>query len=615
MYVDNDLTGNNIKAYQFEIGYYNSNVKFLGVSTAGTISSVFSELVTKNNTDYFTIVGAGSTSLEGSGVLLNVKFVLLNSGCYLSFRNSTASNFFNEGTPVMSFTNGYITITSKPVVYVYPANAILNIGEIQQFSAGGGTAPYTWMVSDNSIASISADAKLTVLDNGIVKVIATDSHGYSGESGIIDCRSFNATIRDTTFYQNNYIEIPLILKNLDATSMYSGKFVFSFYENVISVDSLITANSMLTGGATVEFLKQSGKAVVTFASSTGNTDSGILFKLRFKIADVNGGGSYINIEEATINESIQVKNRNGYFNIKTLPTLYISPGSAEMLAGENKQFNVSGGTPPYTWEVENPALASTTGTGYLTASSGGTTKILVKDVNGAKASATINIFDTWVSVRDSAAVVNERVLTIPLDLGSLPLGKGIFAFSGKVNTSFSKVDSIQVNSIGTLSESWLLANKTGKNQASFALSGSGDITNGGKILNLKIWFKNTLVSGDAFYIYCTDLMLNEGSPSAKVESGYISIQSLITKIDESLSRQVFVYPVPAKDNLIINLEPEFSTSIISVLDLSGKTILSTSLLNFTGQQLILPVHSLTTGFYLLKLQGLKKNKVLKFSKN
>ena len=615
LYVDDDVTGNNIKAFQFDIGYSNSNVKFLGVNTTGTISSVFSELVVKNKIDYFTIVGAGSSSLEGSGVLLNVKLLLIGYGSSLNFRNTNSSNFFNEGTPALTFTNGYISITAKPVINVSPANVILNIGELQQFSSWGGTAPYIWSVSDNSIASIAADGKLTVLTSGIVKVISTDSKGYSGTSGNIDCRSFNATLRDTTFYQNNFIEIPLYFKNLDATPMYSGKFVFSFSESVISFDSFVTAGTILAGVANLEFSKLSGKAVVTFAFPTGNTDSGILFKLRFKIADTNYGGSYINIEEATINESLYPKSRNGYFSIKTLPTLYISPGSAEMFAGENKQFSVSGGTVPYTWEVENPALAITTGTGYLTAISGGNTKLLVKDFNGAKTSCTINIYDTWVNVRDSAASVDHKVLNLPIDLGSIPLGKGIFALSGKVNSSFSKIDSIQVNTSGTLTESWQMAKLTGKNQSNFALSGTGAITNGGKMLNLKIYFNNSLVVGDAFYINCTELMLNEGTPNVKVKSGYISIKSIVTDIKEIQSSQMFVYPVPASDFLIINLDPEYNTSVISVLDLSGKMIFSTKLHNYNAKQFSLPVQSLSEGFYFLKLQSVCHNTVLKFSKH
>ena len=615
LYVDDDLTGLNVKAFQFDIGYSSSTMKLLGVNSASTISSTMGDLVVKDFTDHFTIVGAGSQALAGSGILLNVKMVLINYGGYLSFRNNTSSNFFNEGTPALTFTNGYISITAKPTINVYPSNSILNIGDVLQFNSSGGTAPYTWSVSDNAIASIASNGMLTVLASGIVKVISTDVNGYVGQSGNIDCRSLNATIPDTTSYQNKQIDIPLYFKNLDATAILSGKFAFSFNENVLSFDTLITTNTILDGHSGVVFSKQSGKAVVTFAFPTAVTGSGVLFILRFKVADTNGGGSYINIDEATINESVYPKTKYGYFSINTLSALYISPGSAEMFAGETKQFSVSGGTAPYTWEVENATLANTTNDGYLTAVSGGNTHLLVKDVNGAKGSCTLSIFDTWVSVRDSNTAVSQQTITIPLNLGTLPSGKGIFALSGKVTSSFSKIDSIQVNTLGTLTQNWQLANKNGKNQTNFALSGTTAITNGGKILNIKIYFNSTILVGDAFYLNCTDLLLNEGSPNVKVNSGYISTNNVPTKINETQKNDVSIFPVPVKDNLIVSLTPDYSSSVISVLDLSGKTILGTTLNNYQEKQFLLPVESLSEGFYILKLQNAKQSIVLKFTKN
>ncbi|MDD5185419.1 MAG: T9SS type A sorting domain-containing protein, partial [Paludibacter sp.] len=270
---------------------------------------------------------------------------------------------------------------------------------------------------------------------------------------------------------------------------------------------------------------------------------------------------------------------------------------------------------PYTWEVENATLANTTNDGYLTAVSGGNTHLLVKDVNGAKGSCTLSIFDTWVSVRDSNTAVSQQTITIPLNLGTLPSGKGIFALSGKVTSSFSKIDSIQVNTLGTLTQNWQLANKNGKNQTNFALSGTTAITNGGKILNIKIYFNSTILVGDAFYLNCTDLLLNEGSPNVKVNSGYISINNVPTKINETQKNDVSIFPVPVKDNLIVSLTPDYSSSVISVLDLSGKTILSTTLNNYQEKQFLLPVESLSEGFYILKLQNAKQSIVLKFTKN
>jgi len=616
MYVDDDLTGNNVLSFQFNIGYSSSAVKLLGVYSNGTISSSFNDLSVHNGLNYFTIIGAGSSPLTGKGVLVNVKLLLLYSGTYLQFNNGQTDNYFNEGLPGMTFSYGYISITPKPVIYVSPSTVTMNVGDIQQFNASGGTAPYTWSVSDNTIASIAPDGKLTALKNGIVQVTAIDAKGYSGSSGNIDCRSYAVMIRDTSFYQNNYIEIPVLIQNFDATPMLAGKFVFSFNQNVIAIDSLVMANSILAGKVSLEFSKQSGKATVTFAGTTGISTSGTLFKLRFKIADIPYNASYISIDEALLNEVYVPKLRNGYFSVKAFPTLYINPSSTEMFTGDNKQFTVTGGTAPYTWEVENTTLATTTATGYLTAQSGGNTKLWVQDVYGAKTSCPLTIWDTWVNVRDSTAVISGGVLTLPIDLGNVPAGKGVFSLSGKAYSGFSKIDSIRVVNVGTLTHNWAMANKTQKNQASFAMSGTVPITTAGKIAFVKIFFNLSIQTGDAFYLDCNELILNEGSPNVKVKSGYLSIKNIISGLDKSeFVPKVSAYPIPATDELNISIPTEFRTSGISVLDLSGKIISSTVITNFTESPFVLHIESLSKGFYLLKLQNQNNTVLLKFLKN
>ena len=616
LYVDDDLTASNVIAYQFAISYSNTDVQLLDVNTTGTISSGFMDLSIKKYSGYFTVAGAGSTPLTGKGVLLNIKLVLIGNSNYLQFQNGVTSNYFNEGTPVLTLTYGYITISPKPVINVSPGSGIYNIGETQQFSTWGGTSPYSWSVSDNNIASISADGMLTILKSGLVKVISTDSKGYHGESGNMDCRSFRANVRDTSFYQNNYVDIPVSLDNLDGTTMLAGRFAFTYDENIISFDSLITTNSILSGNANFEYKKQSGRVIISYAASKGIVSSGQLFKFRFNIANISGGATYISFEDATINETLVPKSRNGYFSIKPLSTLYLSStGGVEMFSGEDKQYSVSGGTAPYVWTVDNTSLATINSSGKLTAISGGNTRVHVKDVYGAQAISVVTIYDTWVNVRDSSAIIDHLVLLLPIDLGSNSTNKGIVSISGNASSQFSKIDSIQILNSATLTNSWLVANKTGKNQNNFAMSTAVPLVNTGKILNFKIFFNNTLAIGDAFYMDCTNLLLNEGSPTVKVKSGYVTIKSLSTGLENPLNVPVSIYPNPVNKELFINLNDEMSVSVISVLDVSGKTILSRTLDNYGAKQFVFPVQQLEEGFYLLKLQSQKGNVLLKFIKH
>ena len=615
LYADDDLTASNVMSYQFAIAYSNTDVKVLEVNTSGTMSSGFMNLSMKNYSGYFTIAGAGSTPLTGKGVLLNIKLVLIGNSNYLQFQNGVTSNYFNQGTPVLTFTNGYITISAKPVIGISPGSGVLNIGETQQFSTWGGTAPYAWSVSDNSIATISAVGNLTVLKNGLVKVISTDSKGYSGESGNIDCRSFRAIVRDTSFYPNNYVDIPVELDNLDGTAMLAGRFSFTFDQNILSIDSLITTYSILTGKVSTEYSKQAGRVIVTFAASKSIVTSGQLFKLRFNIANITGGATYITFENATINETLIPKSRNGYFSIRPLSTLYLSyPGNAEMYSGQEKQFSVSGGTAPYTWSVDNTSLASINSTGNLTAISGGNANVQVRDFYGAQTSGKISIYDTWVNVRDSSVIVDHYTLLLPVDIGTIPLGKALVSISGSAFSSFSKIDSIQVITTGTLTESWLLANKTGKNLSNFAMSSAVPIFNGGQLFNFKVYFNPSISAGDAFYINCNDFLLNEGSPNVKVNQGYISIKNIVTGLERTVDSPVSIYPLPVMDKLFINLEDGFNPTSISILDLSGKIIMTRTISGLNEKQYVLPVSTLEKGFYFLRIQMGEKNVLLKFIK-
>jgi len=615
MYVDDDLTASNVIAFQFAISYSNTDVQLLDVIKTGTMSSGFMDLSIKKYPGYFTIAGAGSIPLTGKGVLLNLKLALIGNSNYLQFQNGVTSNYFNEGTPVLTLTYGYLTISPKPVINVSPGSGVYNIGETQQFSTSGGTSPYFWSVSDNNIASITADGLLTVLKSGKVKVISTDSKGYFGKSGDMDCRSFRATVRDTSFYQNNYVDIPVRLDNLDGTTMLAGRFAFTFDENVISFDSLITSNSILIGNANIEYKKQSGRVIISYAASNGILNSGQLFKLRFNIANISGGGTYISFEDATINETQVPKSRNGYFSIKPLSTLYLSStDGTEMFSGAEKQYTVSGGTAPYVWTVDNTSMATINSLGKLTAISGGNSRVHVKDVYGSETSNVVTIYDVWVNVRDSSATVDHLALLLPIDLGSNSSNKGIVSISGNASSQFGKIDSVQVLNSGTLTSSWLLANKTGKNQADFAMSTAVPLVNTGKLINLKIFFNNTLAIGDAFYIDCANLVLNEGTPTVKVKSGYVTIKSLSTGVENTVSVPVSIYPNPVTKELFINVNEEMTATVISILDVSGKTILSRTWDNYGAKQYVFPVQQLEEGFYLLKLQSQKGNVLLKFIK-
>jgi len=83
-----------------------------------------------------------------------------------------------------------ITVNEPPVsIAVSPSSDSVNVGSTLRFSASGGRAPYTWSVSNGSVASIDANGLLAGLTAGSVVVTARDADGVTGSSGSITVNS------------------------------------------------------------------------------------------------------------------------------------------------------------------------------------------------------------------------------------------------------------------------------------------------------------------------------------------------------------------------------------------------------------------------------------------
>jgi hypothetical protein len=599
LYLDDDISGNNVTAFQFEIGINAVYAELTSVGFDNTIAQSFGAPVVNVSANYISIAAAGATPLTGQGVLLNLVFHLKNPGSVpLSFRNTASANFFNEGNQALSFINGNISISAKPTLKInLPATGLL-IGETINCPVTGGTAPYTWAVSDNSLATITSDGKLTALKSGFVQAIATDSKGYSAESAKIEILSFKVSIPDTTFYQNNYIEIPIHIQNLEETKLHAGQWTITYAENILSFQELATGDCLL-GASSVHHHVQPGSVTVTFAHAGELTQSGELFKLKFKIADTNSGYTNITFSQVELNETLHAKAVNGKFTIKALPNLSVSPSSLELYSGESRQFSVSGGTAPYTWVLENDQLAAISQEGELQALSGGNTRAWAYDVYGAKGYCSLTVYDTHLKVRDTLAVVNNLQLKVPIDIRPIAENKNLIAFSGNLTCSSDKIDSITVSRQGTLSEQWAIAYNAEKNKCTFALSGSNRITEAGILLYAIIHFNSSIALNDKFAIACNDLLLNEGSPVAKTQPGSITVSEMKETALENIRFETMdVYLNPATDELRIRNDQLREGDNVWIYNISGRCVIKTLCATFSATKINLA--RLPSGVYFVK---------------
>ncbi len=232
---------------------------------------------------------------------------------------------------------------------ITPAQVTLAAGTTQQFNATGGTAPYTWSVSDATVAAIdAATGLLTALAPGTTVVTATDANGVAGTAAV--------TVTTVTVSPETAVLQP-------------GD----------------TLQFTATGGTAPYTWSVSDPAVATIEAGTGLLTAVAVGTTQVTAVDANGFSA-----------------TSG--NI-TVSDIAITPSTALLAVGDTLQFTASGGTPPYTWASNNLAVATVDpATGLLTAVGPGTTSVTVTDAAG------LSVTSGDITVR--AIVVTPQVATL-----------------------------------------------------------------------------------------------------------------------------------------------------------------------------------------------------------
>jgi hypothetical protein len=212
--VDN-TTGLNIYSIELQFTFGSTVMNVVDVLEAGTVLAPWTaneyHEVTGNS---LRIVASGATPLSGSGTLLNVRFNLpLGMFGSSNLTWTTASCRLNEGSPTLTFVNGFVTISDAPVISMNPTTAEIFSGDSVFASAGGGTGPYTFSVLDPSIGVFHSTGSyygyFIGLSYGMTKVQATDFNSVSGTSGSYVVRPIKLVIPDSTILSGRTFLLPV----------------------------------------------------------------------------------------------------------------------------------------------------------------------------------------------------------------------------------------------------------------------------------------------------------------------------------------------------------------------------------------------------------------------
>lgn len=192
------LNGLGIRSGQFTLTWSGNMVASYAVTTPpGTLLNGWGPTTIGGTPNRCTVDFAGSTDLNGTGVLCYVVFT--GSPTVSGVSGLTVSNaVFNE-TLIAKTTNGSITVSPLPAIFVNPDQFSLLAGATQQMTISGTpTLPITWSVVDPTIATISATGLLTAVHSGVTQVRAVDNIGSSDLNLFVRVYGLKATLGTVT---------------------------------------------------------------------------------------------------------------------------------------------------------------------------------------------------------------------------------------------------------------------------------------------------------------------------------------------------------------------------------------------------------------------------------
>ena len=266
--------GTSVYSGKVEVDYDTGISGLTNVITAADYQANFQS---KAETGKLLFSFATTAPVTGSGVL-----------CYLGFRANSSGNkwvhfgdmHFNEELLAWqkSSSNYYIDINSLPVLTITPNSGKMLWGDILKVTASGGTAPYTYSVSDEEVASIDAQGNIHALSGGEVTVTAVDAHGATRTSGIFTMNDCNVTVNNTDGTLDVDTRVPITVSQLPSGRSilgFKGSFEFdATYLDYVRVDEV---NSILLEGAV------NGNTITVSGASGNGIKSGVIGYLVFRI--------------------------------------------------------------------------------------------------------------------------------------------------------------------------------------------------------------------------------------------------------------------------------------------------------------------------------------------
>jgi hypothetical protein len=529
-------TGLGILSLQFDLTYNANLVTATDVLESGTLvgtagwgEATFG-VTTTGSSGRIRVSHAGTAALAGAGPLLRIRFLVDPAQFGATATSLTLSNLvFNEGVPHDTTSNGTLTINATPVIAVSPNSGEVVRGSTLAFTVSGSvTNPVTWSVSDPLLATISPAGVLTGVAPGAVRVIATDAAARTDMSdGEVLIRGMGLAAGTASVLPGQSLTVPLTVTSLNGLGIRAGQVRLAFNGALFTATGASAPpGTLLSGHATPGFGAGVGTCTVDFASVGDVTGSGVLCHVTFLAASATTGSTGLTVTQALFNETLPAKVTNGSLTVSPLPSITVSPDAVTLLAGQQRQFTVGGSpTPPVTWSVLDPSVASIAADGLLTALAGGTTRVRAEDAVGAvDLNTSVTVYD-FRAAPDTVTAPPGSTVVLALASDRALGGLGIVSLQHRLTWSSPHVTGARARTQGLIA-TWApnLLPVVAGNRVDVTAAGAEPLSS---VTNDIQWFEFDIAAGAPnvdIPVTLASLLCNEGTPRAQLGNGLIRVR-------------------------------------------------------------------------------------------
>lgn len=537
------LTGLGVLALQFELNYNPAVITPVAVIQTGTLTGTaawsaaeFSVQPITASQARLSVSDAGTTPLAGSGTLVFLRFALnpalvSGGGSSLTFASFT----YNEGTPNDTTSNGTVTVNVTPKITVSPNTGVVYRTSTLQFGVSGSvTPPTTWATTDPAIATISPSGLLTGVAPGRVRVFAVDGAARRDTSDdFIEVRGMRVTAASASVVQTLSTNLALSTTSLNGLAIRAGQITLTYNPNLVTPTAVSAPpGTLLNGYGPLGFgIPTPGTVVVDFAGNHDLGGSGTLCLLTFSATATTTGTSSVSITSALFNETLPAVTVNGFITVTGVGSLNISPDQVNLLTGQTQQYTVTGSptpTPPITWSVLDPSVASISATGLVTALEGGDTQVRAQDALGAIDVTTLLHVDDFAVTLATVQAPPGATVRVPLiadrTLGALDIRSLQYAVQWN-GTAITGAHATNTGLAGIWSPTGVVT-LVATPRINVAGAGSQPLDDSGtEVHALEFTLSPAATPGTNITLTVTGLLFNEGTPRARLTSGAIQVRT------------------------------------------------------------------------------------------